>query len=141
MNAVKRSLEEALYAQVAAEVAAGVKRDGLWAKAIAESGGSADAARALYLRFRVQSLLDEEQLRQTAAAVQQDKAAKAARHVEEQKRKAGVLRLLAWGLAIFGGLMVLAGLAELPRTGAAVLPGILIGAGLSWWALSAIKRK
>lgn len=55
----KRLAEEALYEQVAAEIAAGFRREGLWAKAISESGGSVEHARALYIRHRVQSLLDE----------------------------------------------------------------------------------
>lgn len=58
-SADRRAIDEAIYAQVAAEVAAGILRDGLWAKAIAETGGSMDAAKALYLQLRAASIADE----------------------------------------------------------------------------------
>lgn len=57
-NAAQR--EEEVYEQVAKEIAAGVRRDGLWVKALANSSGSPDMARSLYLQYRVQSLLDQD---------------------------------------------------------------------------------
>ena len=58
-EAAARLAEEALYEQVAAEIAAGIRRDGLWAKAIVQSGGSEELARVAYIELRVQSLKDE----------------------------------------------------------------------------------
>lgn len=58
-EAAARLAEEALYEQVASEIAAGVRRDGLWAKAIVQSGGSEELARVAYIELRVQSLKDE----------------------------------------------------------------------------------
>lgn len=58
-EAAARLAEEALYEQVAAEIAEGMRRDGLWAKAIVQSGGSEELARVAYIELRVQSLKDE----------------------------------------------------------------------------------
>ena len=55
-DADAREFEEAIYQRVLDEIAAGIKRDGLWAKAIAESGGSIDAAKARYIQLRAQSM-------------------------------------------------------------------------------------
>jgi len=48
--------DEAFYERVAAEVANGEIRPGLWAKAIAQSNGSKDLARSRYIQLRVQQL-------------------------------------------------------------------------------------
>lgn len=61
-NAEQRLFEERIYAQVVDELAQGNRRDGLWAKAISESGGSIDSAKGLYIRYRVQSIMDEIEL-------------------------------------------------------------------------------
>jgi len=58
-NAEQRLFEERIYAQVVDELAQGNRRDGLWAKAISESGGSIDSAKGLYIRYRAQSIMDE----------------------------------------------------------------------------------
>lgn len=58
-DADAREFEEAIYQRVLDEIAAGIKRDGLWAKAIAESGGSIDAAKARYIQLRAQSMMDD----------------------------------------------------------------------------------
>ena len=52
--AASKLAEEQLYAQAAEEVASGQIRQGLWAKAIAETGGDEAAAKAQYLKLRVE---------------------------------------------------------------------------------------
>lgn len=54
-----RLVEEKLYEQVLREIESGIRRDGLWAKAIQNSNGNDQEAKALYIRYRVQSLKDE----------------------------------------------------------------------------------
>ena len=58
-NADDRLAEEMLYAEAMREIEQGIRRDGLWGKAIAESDGDDKKAKALYLKLRVQSLKDE----------------------------------------------------------------------------------
>ncbi len=58
-SAAFRIEEEKLYAAVAAELSAGERREGLWAKALVNAGGDEAKASANYLKIRVQSLRDE----------------------------------------------------------------------------------
>lgn len=58
-KATDRLVEEQLYAEVLNELQYGVKREGLWVKAIAKSGGNEDQAKSLYIEFRVQSMKDD----------------------------------------------------------------------------------
>lgn len=58
-GATYRLTEEALYAEALRECEAGIRRDGLWAKALAKSGMRQGEAQAYYLKLRVQSLRDE----------------------------------------------------------------------------------
>ncbi len=57
--AVGRLSEEVLYGHVARELEQGVVRDGLWAKAHAYSEGDDKKTKALYMQYRVQSLIDD----------------------------------------------------------------------------------
>lgn len=84
-DAVARLTEEALYEQVASEIASGVRREGLWAKALVECGGSPERARALYLRLRVQSLLDEAEIQRIAELERLRKAEVEARRQEQER--------------------------------------------------------
>ena len=52
--------EEALYKQVLDEVESGVMRKGIYAKALADGLGDEGKAQSLYIKYRVQSLVDEE---------------------------------------------------------------------------------
>jgi len=52
--------EEALYKQVLDEVESGVMRKGIYAKALADSSGDGGKAQSLYIKYRVQSLIDNE---------------------------------------------------------------------------------
>lgn len=54
-----RLTEEALYAEVLREMEAGIRRDGLWAKAFSEAGGEEAPSKARYIKLRVQALQDE----------------------------------------------------------------------------------
>jgi hypothetical protein len=58
-QAISRLSEEMLYAKVAEEIQRGIRRDGLWAKAISEAELNEDKAKAIYIKLRVQSLVDE----------------------------------------------------------------------------------
>lgn len=73
-----RLTEEALYAEVLREMETGIRRDGLWAKALSEAGGEEAPSKARYIKLRVQSLRDEvaialsEHKKQGAGVVAQD---------------------------------------------------------------------
>ena len=54
-----RHFEEKVYEAVAQELESGVRREGLWLKAIANADGDETKAKALYIRYRAQALLDE----------------------------------------------------------------------------------
>lgn len=58
-GAAYRLTEEALYAEALREIESGQRRDGIWAKAMAESNMDQGKAGARYIKLRVQSLKDE----------------------------------------------------------------------------------
>lgn len=59
-NAAKsRISEEMIYEQVSEELNSGIRREGLWAKALSESNGSDDVAKSIYIKLRYQSIVDE----------------------------------------------------------------------------------
>ncbi len=58
-QAISRLTEEKIYAQVAEEIQTGILRNGLWAKAIAEAELNEEKAKAIYIKLRVQSIIDE----------------------------------------------------------------------------------
>ncbi len=58
-GAAYRITEEALYAEALRELESGQRRDGIWAKAMAESDMDQGKAGAKYIKLRVQSLKDE----------------------------------------------------------------------------------
>jgi hypothetical protein len=58
-TAIDRLLEEKLYEQVAQELKAGKKREGIWVKAMAKSDGDLNKAESLYIELRVQAIRDE----------------------------------------------------------------------------------
>jgi len=66
-SAAARLLEEQLYEQVVVELSNGYKRNGLWAKALDNSEGSEEKAKALYIRYRVQSIKDEAEMAEAVA--------------------------------------------------------------------------
>ena len=54
-----RLAEEQLYVKVNEELSTGRTREGIWFKALAESEGDITKGKALYVKYRVQSLKDE----------------------------------------------------------------------------------
>ena len=74
--------EEAAYEAVAEEIDQGIRRQGLWAKAIAEAEGSEELARAIYIRLRVQSLMDER--------FQQEEGLRRAEKLQREQRDAAL---------------------------------------------------
>ncbi len=54
-----RFTEEDLFDQVAREVAKNARKEGLWTKALSESGMNEERAKALYIKLRVEQLNDE----------------------------------------------------------------------------------
>ena len=51
--------EELLYAMVMREMQQGIRRDGLWAQALAENDGDPQKAQAAYIRLRLVTLRQE----------------------------------------------------------------------------------
>ena len=64
-----RLTEEAFFAQAAEEMSRGVRRDGLWAKAIALSEGSESLARSKYIGLLADALRDEQYLAHRAQEI------------------------------------------------------------------------
>jgi len=56
---LSRLAEETLYAAVLDELTRGIRRDGLWGKALADSDGDRAKAESLYIRYRARSMRDE----------------------------------------------------------------------------------
>ena len=71
-RSAERLIEEQLYEQVVIELSDGKKRHGLWAKAIADSEGSEEKAKSLYIKYRVQSIKDELSLYEEARAKKEE---------------------------------------------------------------------
>lgn len=51
--------EEAIFDQIAQEVASNTRKDGLWTKALSESSMDEDSAKALYIKFRAEQIKNE----------------------------------------------------------------------------------
>ena len=58
-NADDRQREELVYKEILIEIQEGIRRDGLWAKALVDAEGDKDKVEALYIKYRAQSLFDE----------------------------------------------------------------------------------
>jgi hypothetical protein len=59
---VNRLLDEELYAQVAEELSDDDIKAGLWAKATANANGVESKVKALYIKYRVQAIQDEDRV-------------------------------------------------------------------------------
>ena len=81
--------EEALYKQVLDEVESGVMRKGIYAKALADGLGDEGKAQSLYIKYRVQSLVDEQRGRAERLGMELTANAKAkkAKDKEDAKRQ------------------------------------------------------
>lgn len=62
MMASNRLAQEQLYEAALQEMTLGQIRNGLWAKALADSDGDEQKVTSLYLKYRVQSMLDETEM-------------------------------------------------------------------------------
>lgn len=60
-------MEEDLYEAIVSELQRGYKRDGFWAKAIANGNGNEDKAKSLYIKYRIQSIIDENNITEILA--------------------------------------------------------------------------
>ena len=60
-NQVPSPQKEAFYKQVLEEVESGQMRKGIYAKALADSSGDGGKAQSLYIKYRVQSLVEEQE--------------------------------------------------------------------------------
>ena len=78
-----RLTEEAIYAEVLREIESGARRDGLYAKAIAECNGDIASANAAYIRLRVQSIRDEIEI--AGALASEEKQAAQQQQAEREK--------------------------------------------------------
>ena len=92
-SAAARLIEEQLYEQVVIELAQGQRRDGLWAKAMANSDGSEEKTKSLYIKYRVQSIKDEAEIAE-AVAEQDEYNRKNASVIERQSRVSSAEALL-----------------------------------------------
>ena len=79
-RAADRLIEEKFYEQVVIELESGERRNGLWAKAVADTDGKEGRAEAQYIKYRVQSLKDELKL-MSSMIEEQD------RHAHEERKK------------------------------------------------------
>ena len=76
--AVTRVVGEGMWSVVYDELAKEIRRDGLWLIAKMESKGYGFARESIYIKLRVQSLVDEVNIENTVIAVIQSENAKAA---------------------------------------------------------------
>lgn len=83
--ALDRLKEEKIYEFVLKEFEQGVRREGLWAKAIAKSDGNESKVKSLYIEYRAQSVIDESDVYEKLLADEQDRVRYAK---EEEKRGA-----------------------------------------------------
>lgn len=74
------------YDVVAEELLRKSLRPGLWARAIADSGGEGDAAKALYIRLRVAELVQIDEIANAQAAADEKRRAEEERRVGEKRR-------------------------------------------------------
>lgn len=90
-RAASKIAEELTYEQVAAEVAAGAIRQGLWVKAISQSAGNEATAKARYIKLRVEMINAESELSEYAA----EQAVKERRRAEKREAQAEMKRRAA----------------------------------------------
>jgi hypothetical protein len=124
-SAAKRLREERLYERVVYELAHGKRRNGLWAKALADSKGEKERAKALYIQYRVQSIKDELQV----------SVAPNSQRSNEESRSSSPSGIGGWLLLLILGMMVFG-----PALGAARIAGALMSAELDYPAVLTVKE-
>ena len=58
-KAKERKFKEKLYNEVAQELHQGKRHDAVWIKALADAAGNDGVAQGLYIKYRVQSIMDD----------------------------------------------------------------------------------
>ena len=111
-DAKERLEEEALYEQVAREIEQGIRRNGLWAKAIVEANGSIDLTRSIYIKLRVQSLIDElklEAIRQAAEKkrLEEQRIDERVKELSRKGARASIPKIPPWLIGCFVVLLVI----------------------------------
>jgi len=86
-TAIDRLSEERLYEQVAQELKAGKKREGIWVKAMAKTGGDLNKAEALYIELRVQAIRDEYEIEKARAKLEEEHKSEQLKQSELTKEK------------------------------------------------------
>lgn len=94
-----RKTEEQLLANVVKEIEAGVRRDGLWAKALVSAKGDETKAKVEYIQLRVQSILDDEMLEAIRKAEKEQQTAEDLRKEKEAKAEEQRLAKDFWNVA------------------------------------------
>lgn len=79
--------EEKLYEQVATDLKNGIRKEGLYAKALVDANGSEEYAKALYIKYAVQAFKDQIALKEA-----QDAAIAAASYHHQQLLKDEAMR-------------------------------------------------
>ncbi len=85
-GATHRLTEEELYAEALREIESGQRRDGIWAKALAESEMDHGKAGAKYIKLRVQSMKDEITFAIAEARRSEAEAKKTQQQIEQNNR-------------------------------------------------------
>jgi hypothetical protein len=80
-DAAARLAEERLFAAVLREIESGVRKDGVWAKALTDASFDEKKAKTLYVQYRIQSLKDELLVREAQLEQQREQ-----QRIEEQER-------------------------------------------------------
>jgi len=86
-TAIDRLSEEKLYEQVAQELKAGKKREGIWVKAMAKSGGDLNKAESMYIELRVQAIRDEYEIEKTKIKLEEEYREEQLKQKELNKKK------------------------------------------------------
>jgi len=85
-KSAKRLIEEQIYAQVVDELSQGQKRSGLWGKALADSNGEEAKAKSLYIKYRVQSIVDEKVILKDVERKEEERKLDKQRAVERERK-------------------------------------------------------
>ena len=78
--------DQYFYDVVAEELQRRSLRPGLWTRAVAETGGEGDSARALYIRLRVAELMQLEQSERARAAAERMPESKRSNEMQSCER-------------------------------------------------------
>jgi hypothetical protein len=113
--------DELFYEQVAAEVVSGQLRPGLWAKAFSMAAGNEDVARAVYIRLRVDQLLEEASQEAERVRQEAERARHKARTQKRHVRARGIRRFIGGTLTLIAGISAL----SVFRGGDAAVEGVI----------------